>query len=410
MDVFIEKYIHHCKVCQYKKGNRPTAPPPLSLNQQFTMDDLKPFEIISIDLIDLNQHPSRGYRYIVNTIDFLTGYIEAAPLKAPTGNAIAKFIEERYILRGHVPKYMLSDRGINLIGGKLKECCAEWGIKMLHTARYNPRCNGKVERANGSFKRTMKTIVSDEGKDWSDLVKVVSRTMNISKSSTTGYTPYFLVHGQHPRTPWSNKIMYQATDPNPNPSPLTMEEHWKIARESAKKAAEKWAGKPSKIRIPVFKLQDKVLIYKFRHEQGKAHSLVDLWEGPFVVVHCGDHHNYIVVNERDKDDERSVNVSQMKKYYEDPKQIVIPFEEIEKDRKVADELEKPTIVSIEPRQTRSRTKMTEKREKEKFTDSRESHNSVDDTGSCDAVCGTELFSIVFQDTATSSAKFKEKDE
>lgn len=354
MDKFVERYVRHCKVCQVKKGNRPTPPPPISLHKELNFERLEPFDVLCLDLVDFHNSPSRGYNYIVNCIDLLTCYIESAPLKKPTGNAIANFVEERFILRGHVPKMILTDRGINLTSGKFKEKCEEWNVKLIHTSRYNPRCNGKVEKANGDFKKILKTIVSPTGNNWSDMVKVVTSIMNRSIHSSTGYTPHFLVHGQHPKTPLENKYVYKSSTEMASPSKLTMQEHWNVAREKARKSAEKWADKPAKKLIPVFKVNDRVLIYKFRHAQGASHALVDLWEGPFTVVHAGDHHNYVVVNEKDPKDRRSVNVSQMKKYYQDTYQVVIPDREIIADREKLNTEEKAAREKV---RTRSQAKL-----------------------------------------------------
>ena len=192
MNVDIEKYIRSCEKCQFKKPSGISPAPPVSLTQQLPYSSLVPFQCISIDMMDLNHLPSYGHRYIILGIDLLSGYVEAAPLKNPTAAAVANFLTQRFILQGNTPEWILSDRAPNLKGGSMETICKKLGIKRVLTARYNPRCNGKCERANGSFKQILKFYVSKGQKDWSKWIDVVSFIMNTTASENTGYSTVFL--------------------------------------------------------------------------------------------------------------------------------------------------------------------------------------------------------------------------
>ena len=194
----VEKYVKRCSTCQFKKPSNKSAPEPISVIENLPFKSLKPFQAIAIDMMDFNQHPSHSRRYVILAICLLTGYCVGKAIIKPTARAVGDFLFKKFILNGRCPKFILSDRAPNLKDKEMDTLCKKLNIRRGLTARYNPRCNGKVERANGWFKKIMKTFVSEHQKDWSYYVKTVCFIMNTGISDASGYSPHFLVHGTEP--------------------------------------------------------------------------------------------------------------------------------------------------------------------------------------------------------------------
>ena len=337
MNKEIEKYIKTCEECQRKKPSLQITPPPISLFKQLPYASMKPFQCIAIDMMDLNHNPSYGHRYIILGIDLLTGYVEAAPLKAPTAAAVSNFLMKHFILQGNCPEWILSDRAPNLKGGSMETICKKLNIKRVLTARYNPRCNGKCERANGSFKRILKFYVSKGQKDWSRWIDIVAFIMNTTSSESTGYSPYFLARGKEPRFAINNETGQVIFDPEEllrKPlNDLDMERHYQKARENLIKNALKWANKEPSKTIPIFEEGEQVLILVMRKTAGLVHSLLDIYEGPFTVVRKFDFHTYQVVNNQDSNDIRTCPVNQLKRFHLRPPTAIVEHKFIDKKEK-----------------------------------------------------------------------------
>lgn len=320
LDRDVEDYIRTCEKCQFKKPSGIVEPPPTSLLEKLPYKTMKPFECISMDMIDFNHLPSYRKRYVIMAICLLTGYVTTEAIAAPTATAVADFFIKNFVQEGQTPRWILTDRAPNLTKGVMNEVCKKLGIKQEMTARYNPRCNGKCERANGTFKRMLKFYVSKSHKDWSLWVKQIALVMNTTVSVSTGFSPYFLARGREPRLPIDNNTGSVIFDPEqlkPGKGlPADMEIYWQKAREKLISEARKWADKPRKKIIPVFEEGQQVLVLEMIKEQGKLHSLLDIYsQHVYTVVRKTDFHTYIVVNNDDPTDIRTCPVNQLRRFY-----------------------------------------------------------------------------------------------
>ena len=78
------EYARKCKVCQTLVGRERKAAFPLQpVNIQ------QPFEQWGLDIIgEINPNSSKQYKYILNTIDFFTKWVESIPLKVVNTQSI----------------------------------------------------------------------------------------------------------------------------------------------------------------------------------------------------------------------------------------------------------------------------------------------------------------------------------
>ena len=99
------------------------------------------------------------------------------------------------------------------------------GLAVSHQAipAYNPRSNAQVERRFGTLKRLMRSCCRGlQQEDWSYWLQPITHAVNISTNSSTGVTPYALLHGREAQTPISNILGI------PEPEEVTVTEYLTI--------------------------------------------------------------------------------------------------------------------------------------------------------------------------------------
>jgi len=103
------------------------------------------------DLVDMQnlRKFNNGYRYILTSIDILSKYAWAIPLKQKTGDEIIKAFTE--ILKDRQPKYLQSDKGTEFTNAKFQKFLKRKKIKFFTTN--NATKASIVER----FHRTLRT-------------------------------------------------------------------------------------------------------------------------------------------------------------------------------------------------------------------------------------------------------------
>ena len=65
------------------------------------------------------------------------------------------------------------------------------------TTAYQQQENGQLERLNHTFADMLSICVSADHLDWDSALSYVRFTNNTSRQKTTGWSPFFLIHGRH---------------------------------------------------------------------------------------------------------------------------------------------------------------------------------------------------------------------
>eukprot|EP00253_Pinus_taeda_P004566 PITA_04566 len=99
----------YCKACDvHQRTSRPLQRDEMPLNPQMM---LQPFEKWAIDFMGPIQPQGKtGARYIITTMEYLTRWAEAQPVKDCTGATAANFLFEHVLTRFGCPKILMSDR------------------------------------------------------------------------------------------------------------------------------------------------------------------------------------------------------------------------------------------------------------------------------------------------------------
>jgi hypothetical protein len=153
-----------------------------------------------------------GYKYILVAVDKFTKWIEVRPIAKVTSEEAAKFMQE-ITHRFGVPNRIIT----NFLGSAFWDFCQDNTTDVYYSLVAHPRCNGQVERANGMVLQARKDRIFDGASNyttwWLAELPHVIRGLRTQVSSTTGFSPFFLVYGSEailPTTPPSELHAYSS--------------------------------------------------------------------------------------------------------------------------------------------------------------------------------------------------------
>lgn len=170
---------------------------PLGLLQPIEVHS--PFHTIGLDIVGPFKS-SRGYKYIIVAIDYLTKFVEAKPVRNIEAVTVQKFIERRIILKHGCPAVIITDRGTQMMAKSTAAYLQHRGIRHSPTTAYHPAANGLCERANKTLKQ-MISMLTAKGEKWADILPYVVFCYNTGYQDTIRETPFLLVYGRDPVLP-----------------------------------------------------------------------------------------------------------------------------------------------------------------------------------------------------------------
>jgi transposase InsO family protein len=146
-----------------------------------------------LDIVGPLRKAPRGYTHLLVAIDKFSKLVEVCPITNLRAEQAVTFFTD-IIYRFGVPNSIITDNGSQFTDRKFLEFCDKFHIRVDWAAVAHPQTNGQVERANGMILQGLKPTIfvrlNKSGRKWLQELPAVVWSLR-----TTGFTPFFLVHG-----------------------------------------------------------------------------------------------------------------------------------------------------------------------------------------------------------------------
>ena len=188
----IENRVRSCERCIKRK----TFQKPSS--ELINIISTQPMELVCIDFLSLERSKG-GFKNILVLTDHFTRYAQAFPTRNQLAKTTAKVLFENIIVHYGFPARLHSDQGRNFENNVIKVLCSLAGVQKSRTTPYHPMGNGMTERFNQTFLNMLGTLEDCQKEAWKSFVAPLVHAYNATRHDSTGFSPYFLMFGRHPR-------------------------------------------------------------------------------------------------------------------------------------------------------------------------------------------------------------------
>jgi transposase InsO family protein len=138
-----------------------------------------------------------GHTALLVCIDVFTGFVFLRALKDTTAVTIAQQLWEIFSILGF-PKILQSDNGPEYVSDVIRNLLQLTGMEQRLISPYNPRADGKVERAIGVVMMVIKKMLHGTSKHWPLFVPFAQLSYNSKVSSLTLSSPFALMFAREP--------------------------------------------------------------------------------------------------------------------------------------------------------------------------------------------------------------------
>ncbi|GFU65968.1 hypothetical protein TNCV_3240141 [Trichonephila clavipes] len=321
----VVRYVMHCRECQRRKSV-PQRPPGRLVP---IPPAIAPFHRIGIDLLGRFPKSAHGNKWIIVCTDYSTRYAITKALPTAEVDEIAKFLLEEIVLRHGAPRVIITDRGAvfrSRLVSSLVDLC---NIDHRFTTAYHPQTNGLTERFNKTLADMLSMYVDVEQKNWDEILPFVTFAYNTAKQETTGFTPFYLLHGREAETTLDTMLPFCPNDFDDNnitKIAARAEESRQLARVHTLRAQDKYRRRyDSKHQMVSYAPGDLVWVYTPVRKVGLSEKLLRRYFGPYQVLRRLSAVTYEVQDfdpaSRKRKLREVVHVLRMKPYHDPAEQI-----------------------------------------------------------------------------------------
>ncbi|GJZ57707.1 reverse transcriptase domain-containing protein, partial [Tanacetum coccineum] len=136
---------------------------------------------------------SRGNKYILVVIDYLSKWVEAKVLPTNDARVVVKFLKSLFARFG-TPRAIISDHGTHFCNDQFAKVMLKYGVTHRLSTAYHPQTSGQVEVSNRGLKRILERTVGENHASWSDKLDDAVWAFRTAFKTPIGCTPYKLVY------------------------------------------------------------------------------------------------------------------------------------------------------------------------------------------------------------------------
>ncbi|GJX58608.1 reverse transcriptase domain-containing protein [Tanacetum coccineum] len=239
-------------------------------------------------------HSSRGNKYILVAVDYLSKWVESKALSTNDGRVVCKFLKSP-LARFGTPRAIISDRGTQFCNVQFTKVMLKYGVTHHLSTAYHPQTNGQVEVSNHGLKRILERTVGEHHASWFDKLDDALWAFRTAFKTPIRCTSYKLVYGKACHLPIKLEHKAYWALKHCNYDLKTAGDHRKVQinelnelrdqaydnsliyKEETKKIHD------SKIKNRIFNVGDRVLLFNSRLKIFSS-KLKTRWTGPFTVT------------------------------------------------------------------------------------------------------------------------------
>nr|GEW12710.1 reverse transcriptase domain-containing protein [Tanacetum cinerariifolium] len=136
---------------------------------------------------------SRGNKYILVAVDYLSKWVEAKALFTNDDRVVMKFLKSLFARFG-TPRAIISDRGTHFCNDQFAKVILKYGFTHRLSTAYHPQTSGQVEVLNHRLKRILERTIGENRTSWSDKLDDALWAFRTAFKTPIGCTPYKLVY------------------------------------------------------------------------------------------------------------------------------------------------------------------------------------------------------------------------
>ncbi|KAG2222657.1 hypothetical protein INT45_013471 [Circinella minor] len=152
-------------------------------------------EVWAMDIVVLPTS-SKGNRYLLVCMEYLTKWVITVPLSGFDSNVIAQVLLYEIILKFPTPKKLISNNGTNFILEAMILVCTRLGIDKSTTSVMHPASDSAVFMVEFIFSTNPSMYVERYPEHWDDYLPFVTFGINTQKQSSMGYSLFEAMFGR----------------------------------------------------------------------------------------------------------------------------------------------------------------------------------------------------------------------
>ncbi|KAL4153562.1 hypothetical protein QTP88_001395 [Uroleucon formosanum] len=205
----IRTFVTSCLSCQKRKADKTATYGHMLTSPKITG---RPFERFTIDYIGPINPPSNGYSYILVGTCATTKYAIAKAYKHADSKSTVAFLIDVILQFGAIGE-VHSDRGLHFTNKLVKDLLKALNIQNTNSIAYRPQSQGQTEKFNGTLIDMISHFVQEKTNCWNQYLKYVLFGYNTSVNETTNQSPFYLLHGYHPKSIFDYNLISTDTAP-----------------------------------------------------------------------------------------------------------------------------------------------------------------------------------------------------
>ena len=216
----------NCNECAKYHRGKPPRQGPLQIQEVASIMDQ-----LDVDLTGPHPASTKGHTYIMTAVDVFSRFLIAVPIRNKMARTVAEVLYQHVFCVFGTPRQLRTDQGREFENELLTCLCATFGIRKLRTTAYHPSANGRVERSHRTLNSIIAKVISENQRNWHEVLSFAVAAYNASPSESTKYSPNFLMFGREVLTPFD----VIATQPLPE-RPVSVDDYVAVLQETIEKA------------------------------------------------------------------------------------------------------------------------------------------------------------------------------